>query len=288
MIQCNLCQRNCKSWGSLSKHIRDQHSDYDSKKYYDTFIRVGSPVCIICNSPTKFQNINVGYASTCSHKCGGIYHRQRLASDETKNYKFKSKVSQNQKRIWNDREQSGKDKDIRKKIGLTLCQQRMLLTADERKQKFGWLNKLTKQEKQEWIDSVMKNTGMYVWWKNASDEKIEELIVKRNASKLSLTVDEYLSRFDNLEDKKSYYAKVWLLTEQTYSKYKSDIDPNNLRSPDYHLDHKYSVIRGFYDRIAPEIIASRFNLEIISRADNSKKSANCSIDIMTLMEMYRA
>jgi hypothetical protein len=164
----------------------------------------------------------------------------------------------------------------------------MLLTADERKQKFGWLNKLTKQEKQEWIDSLMKNTGMYVWWKNASDEKIEELIVKRNASKLSLTVDEYLSRFDNLEDKKSYYAKVWLLTEQTYSKYKSDIDPNNLRSPDYHLDHKYSVIRGFYDRIAPEIIASRFNLEIISRADNSKKSANCSIDIMTLMEMYRA
>jgi hypothetical protein len=288
MTQCKLCQRICKSWGSLSRHIRDNHTDYDSKKYYDTFLQIKPSVCKVCNGTTKFQNINVGYTSTCSHKCGGIFHRRQLTSDETKNANFKSRVSDNQKQIWKSRKQTGTDKEIHRKVGFAISQKNALMTADERKQKFGWLNKLTVEEKQQWVESVLKCTGMYAWWATASEEKIEEVLVRRNATKLSMTVDEYRARFNNLEDKKEYYAKVWFLTEQTYSAYKSIIDPSGLRSQLYHLDHRYSVIRGFHDKVEPEVIASRYNLQIIPSADNVRKSGKCSLDIDTLYGMYNA
>ena len=129
---------------------------------------------------------------------------------------------------------------------------------------------------------------MHNWWNTASTTEINKVVTKRNASKLGISVTEYESRFDDITSKEQYYAKVWYLTEQNYKKYKNEIDPQNLRSPEYHLDHKYSVIRGFYDNIDPEIIASKFNLEILTRSSNSRKNAKCSVSINTLQEMYHA
>jgi hypothetical protein len=58
----------------------------------------------------------------------------------------------------------------------------------------------------------------------------------------------------------------------------------DLRGKDYHLDHKYSIVRGFLDNIEEEIIASPLNLEIKSSKDNLSKQGNCDITLEELLE----
>jgi len=286
MIQCKICQSNCKSWGSLSKHLRDQHSAYTSNLYYDKFLLAIPLGCKVCGAPTKFETIKKGYKNTCGHKCGGIYHRKNLSADSKKHKNFINKVSANQTKIWEDRRKTGEDIYIAETIRQTINQQYSKMSADEIKEKCGWLNKLSKEDKRYWINNVMLQTGMHVWQQSANNSELETRIIKRNATKLGYTIDEYKNRFNNLTDKKQYYDKVWYLTEQTYRKYSAEIDPANLRSSEYHLDHKYSIIHGYYENIEPEIIASKFNLEILPRSINSSKSGKCSLNIATLREMY--
>ena len=76
------------------------------------------------------------------------------------------------------------------------------MSASEKQEKCGWLNKLSAEEKQYWIDNVMLSTGMHAWQKTAEPTELESRIVKRSAKKLGLTIDESLTRFNNLEDKK--------------------------------------------------------------------------------------
>lgn len=284
MLNCKLCNQSCKSWGSLSKHIRDQHPEYTSKSYYDKFLLTSSG-CKICNALTKFENIQVGYKNTCSHKCGGIYHRKKLAADPVKHEKFANTVSVNQTKIWKDRKASGDDIVIAETIRKTIKTQYALMSDKEKQEKCGWLNKLSKEEKEYWIAEVMTNTGAHKWWKTATINEKQPVIDRRNASKLGITIDEYLSRYDNLDDYDKYRWYVWILTERTYKENKHTIDPHNMRGPEYHLDHKFSVVRGYHLQIDPKIIASVHNLEILPASDNSRKGGKCSINIETLMEM---
>lgn len=51
----------------------------------------------------------------------------------------------------------------------------------------------------------------------------------------------------------------------------------------YHLDHKYSIIEGFKNKISPEIIGDIKNLEFIPWKENLKKRTKCSITIKQLI-----
>lgn len=287
MIYCRICQAECKSSGSLSKHIRDKHPGYNSQKYYDEFINSGTnSTCVICHSKTLFTNLTLGYKPTCGKKCAGVWHRQRLSINEEKHKNFKEKVANNQTEIWKQRKSLGTDRLIHNKTSETVKKINASLTKEELKNKYGWLNKLTDVEKQQWINSVQKQTGMHTWWKSANDEEKEQTIKRRNATKLGITLEEYENRYINIDEFENYRWVVWNLTEQTYKKYKHVIDPDNKRSPNYHLDHKFSVIRGFQTQVPPEVIASVYNLEILTATQNSSKSGKCSINIETLTEMY--
>lgn len=286
-MNCKLCNTACRSFGSLSKHIRDKHTEYDSKSYYNKFLKQANEgKCETCNNDTKFININNGYTTTCSRKCAAISNRKKLVADIEKHNLFVEKVSKNQTRIWKGRAQTGEDLEIRKKISNTVKNFNSKLTECDRKNRFGWMNKLSDEDKTKWIESVMKQTGMHAWWKNADENTKQELYIKRNASKLGITIEEYQNRYNNLDEFENYRWIVWILTEKTYKEYKQIIDPESKRSPKYHLDHKFSVIRGFQTQVPPEIIASVYNLEILTASENSSKSGKCSINIETLNEMY--
>lgn len=84
-----------------------------------------------------------------------------------------------------------------------------------------------------------------------------------------------------------YKRKVDKLTKQTYKLYKKEIDPYNLRSRDYHLDHKYSIKDGFINEIPAEIISSKYNLQIISASENSSKQSKSKITIEELYKKYK-
>ena len=89
---------------------------------------------------------------------------------------------------------------------------------------------------------------------------------------------------------KLYYFLVWKYTNINYKKYKSVINPSDLKrgksKNEYNLDHKFSVSEGFRNNIPPIIIASIGNLEMIDRDKNFSKGTACSIKLENLFENY--
>jgi len=51
----------------------------------------------------------------------------------------------------------------------------------------------------------------------------------------------------------------------------------------HHLDHKYSILEGFKNKISPTIIGDIKNLEFIPWEENIKKRTKCSITINELI-----
>jgi len=286
MIICAICQIECRTMRSLSKHIRDRHN-CNSKEYYDRYLTKEDAVCKVCGTnKVSFLTLTSGYAHTCSHTCGGILHRRNLASDQDRSDAFSEKVSRNQTKIWEDRIDTDGYRNICDKISKTVMSKNALLSLEELKQRYGWMNRLSSDEMQEWKQSVMLNTGAHLWWKCASDEDRKNVYKKRNATRIGVPLDEYTRKIPL--SKESYYIIVGLHTAESYFTNKNTIDPHGLRGNGFHLDHKYSIIRGYYDGVPPEIIGSVANLEILPVTENLLKGAKCSISKEILMEEYYA
>ena len=75
---CDICNKDFKTYVGLSCHIRQSHN-MTSQDYYDEYIRKeGEGFCKMCQKPTSFRNLHIGYSRFCSKKC--IQN-----SEETKN-----------------------------------------------------------------------------------------------------------------------------------------------------------------------------------------------------------
>lgn len=90
---------------------------------------------------------------------------------------------------------------------------------------------------------------------------------------------------EQLDEKELYYNRVWYLTEKEYKKSFNYINPLNVQRGSYgtegthQLDHKYSILEGFKNGVLPEIIASKYNLEMLTIDENNSKGAKCSISL---------
>jgi len=92
-------------------------------------------------------------------------------------------------------------------------------------------------------------------------------------------------RFDPIEKNKidRYRDRVLKETYITTKLYSHKIKNYQLRSKEYHLDHKFSIYEGFKHNIIPKIIAQYKNLEIIPIKLNLEKNSNCSITLQELL-----
>ena len=295
---CRICGREGKSWGSLSHHIINNHPEYNSQSYYDEFLATEPPSCKECGTPiTKFRSISKGYIGFCSNVCRGVWHRRDLANDEERNKTFVEKVAINQSRIWTERREDGADVAIRNRISDTANKFYSQLTDEERKEKCGWMNKLTDEEKQRFVEDVLLKTGMHRWHKSASDEELRELYDRRSmsarGSKHGMTGEEFaafvetLSKSATWPTKEIYYDLVWMHTERTYRQCRAEIDPESKRGTEWHLDHEFSIAKGWVNQIDPKIIGSKHNLRVITATENAKKSHRCSITLEVLVERYQ-
>lgn len=94
-----------------------------------------------------------------------------------------------------------------------------------------------------------------------------------------MQTEEYRSkmRSDKTQSYKAYYGRVYRLTEKVYAEHKNIINPYNYprgicgKDGVWQLDHIIPVKYGFDNNIAPEIIASLDNLQMLSWEDNLKK-----------------
>lgn len=286
MFTCHICNETRESIFKLSKHITNTHK-IKIKDYYDSYLAEEKDgKCIYCNNQTYFQSITDGYNKSCKHckSAAAKDMRKKLKEDPLKFNEFRNKVSNNQKDIWQERKENGKADIIHQKSSKTNKLLNAQLTVQERKERFGWQNKLTPKEFADWKQQVMVNTGCHKWWKNATNEEKANIVKKRISTIIQTEIELVESSINNPTDWSKYYSAVNYITEMNYQRYKKIIDPNNLRGKDYHLDHKFSIKAGFINKISPKYIGHRCNLELLPALDNMKKNAKCSITIETLLE----
>jgi len=96
----------------------------------------------------------------------------------------------------------------------------------------------------------------------------------------------YNFRTDSITKKEieNYRNKVLKETYKSIINHSNKIKDFELRSREYHLDHKYSVSEGFKNNIDPKIIGHFVNLEVIPAVNNLEKSGKCSIELNELIE----
>jgi hypothetical protein len=88
-----------------------------------------------------------------------------------------------------------------------------------------------------------------------------------------------------IDEFKKYKSLVWIYTRAALALYRlKDIE---LRSVNFHVDHRFSVQMGFVNDVPPEVVGSIVNLEVLPRADNCRKSRRSSITLSCLNEIYQ-
>jgi len=281
-MKCNVCNKIFDNFRKLSKHIRDNHKEFSIQKYYDTFVKKEKEgLCPICNAPTNFASISKGYHLICSsRKCACTFNRDKLRKNPEKFNLFKEKVSKNLKNMW-----KFKDNSLRvSKTTKTRNKWVETLSDDERSEIFGWLNKLSPEEKSIKCKELLDKT-LFKWWKNASDEQKQQTYKKIVETKIKNgTCLPESEEYNYL----NYKKQVRKLSEQNYKKYKEFINPNNLiRSRKMQLDHRVSIFNGFILGIPKEIIASPYNLELLDGYKNNQKHKNNSISIEELCQNFK-
>jgi hypothetical protein len=269
-------------------HVRHAYG-LKSKEYFDKYIKKPADgKCVVCGNPTKWNNITDGYRETCSHVCGCTYHRHLLKNNPAKYAKFLEKMSINKTKKVEEWKESGEWENIKKKISETLQEVMDSTSPEERKEKYGWLNKLSIEEKKDFIQNIMLETGSHSWWREATEAEKEAVYEKRRLSNIKNNNLIDRNNIDLFEKYELYRAEVYKLTAETYRKHKKEINPQNLKrgrdGSTYQLDHKFSVSRGFMENIPPEILSHKFNLQILKSAENNSKNFNCSITKEELFE----
>jgi len=201
MLSCKICGILKENPAKLSKHIQINHKDIKTKDYYDIYLlKKDDDLCLICKSPTKYQNINLGYKKYCGHSCAAIHKRKLLKENDQKNEIFKEKVRNNMIKKWKEREITGEKTKIIDKAKKTNKKIIQKLTKEERKKRFGWLNKYSGKERKEKIKKIIKPLTNF--WKNGSDEEIKKVINKRT----NTMIDRYGS---------NYYDDLFVCSEKT-------------------------------------------------------------------------
>jgi len=135
------------------------------------------------------------------------------------------------------------------------------------------------------INDVMLKTGCHLWRKNATTEDLKKVSLKGLATKLNIQHELLELYLNNKTNWKLYRQVVDYITHINYYKYKHMIDPNSLRGPNYHLDHKFSVKAGFVSDVDPNLIGSWYNLCLLPANENLVKNAKSSITLEELLEM---
>lgn len=84
-------------------------------------------------------------------------------------------------------------------------------------------------------------------------------------------------KLKDLDSYRKYRNRLKVLTEKTYTDYKSEINPNRhvrgVAGTDgaYHLDHIIPARFGFENGIPPEVLADKQNLQMLPWIDNIRK-----------------
>jgi hypothetical protein len=182
MFKCKICNLDNSNLRKLSKHIRDKHKNITVKDYYDNYCKKeNEDKCLICCNKTNYSGLGKGYKETCSSNCAAKLFRLRLKQDTEKFNNFTKKISDCVKKEWQTNDQTNRIKNMTK----TVRENAKKLSSDEKRERYGYLNKLPEKERNEIIKNMTEN-GFLKWWKNATYEEKRSAWDKRNEKLIEL------------------------------------------------------------------------------------------------------
>lgn len=92
----------------------------------------------------------------------------------------------------------------------------------------------------------------------------------------------------SLPDREMYYELVWTVTNKQLHYFGIDKFGDKWWERrgivDHHIDHMYSIKRGFENNVPPYIIGSIHNLDLIPYKENVRKQCNCSKSINEVLD----
>ena len=136
IYECKVCGSSFSSSYKFSKHIRVKHFRY-VKEYYDIYVKKDNEEkCSLCGKNTKFKGLFEGYLNECCRSCSTIAYRKRLKESPEKFDSFSKKVSENQSKIWKQRELTGEKDEILNKVHTSFLQTISNYTKEDRVKKF--------------------------------------------------------------------------------------------------------------------------------------------------------
>ena len=96
---------------------------------------------------------------------------------------------------------------------------------------------------------------------------------------------------EQLSEYKLFYKKVLKFTNKNLKKYGNEMFGKGWEEKrgknKYNIDHKYSIQQGFLHKIPPEVIGSKWNLQLITEKENHFKFIKCIISKEELLNLYK-
>jgi hypothetical protein len=158
-----------------------------------------------------------------------------------------------------------------------------------------------------WEERLFKEEGIInVWQREDVKEKSKHTLSKKygidviNVSQVPEIKEKIKQTFEksgywnidrHTDEYDIYRCNVWEITQASIEKYwNKDWKKNNkdkIYKDKLTIDHKYSIVEGYRNKISPEIIGSIVNIEILTHSKNSAKGRKCSISLNKLINDYK-
>jgi len=154
------------------------------------------------------------------------------------------------------------------------------VTLEKYIKKYGEIEGKTKYDK--WLENNRKSSTLLGYLeKHGEKEGYKKWFSKNKKNSIS-------SSHINVEDIDDYKKYCMEVDKETrISLQLNKLENIELRSREYHLDHKVSKCYGFNNNISAKIIGSINNLEIITANENLSKQKHCSMDIDDLIRKIK-
>lgn len=270
MYQCPECIRQFDKMLGLTTHLARSHG-ISSEVYYGSYLkRSDEGRCLKCGKNTKFKNITLGYQSYCSKSCKSSDNKQRLI-DSGKFEEFKAKVSQASKAAHKRAKDDGSSQS-RVDRRLKTLEENNFYAKHSKYMAIRWQN-LSEDERQKHLNLTIQ--------KPISESEAQRR--RKKALETRIQNGKAIDRSDQTVFE-NYRSNVRRLTDKSYQKYQADLDPLGLRGlKTHHIDHKFSILHGFQNKVPVEIMASKHNLVLLTAKENRNKSSGSSITLEELM-----
>ena len=228
------------------------------------------PTCKVCGA--KVKKIEKTY---CSPKCSANDPSNKKQRNDTlkKTYLDNPQIIVERSKKWKESVSSKSESEL---------EEWKLKLSEAAKKKENNADTVWKEERSQKLSNKLKT-----YYETVPLTELYKRVKKTRTTKLEKGIIGY-DRTEFL----MYSRTVRNMTLQTYRRFKTDINPDNLEQGSftgedlYHIDHIVSIKDGFENNIPPFIMASKYNLQMLLVEDNCSKNKRSAMEIDALLNTF--